>query len=79
MKHEVRVPDYGEGVGELEISEWYVSAGDAVTAGMSVAELLAGKAAVGLESDVDGVVAEIRKPEGSIVTVGEIILVLERN
>jgi 2-oxoisovalerate dehydrogenase E2 component (dihydrolipoyl transacylase) len=77
MRHEVKIPDIGEDVSELEISEWHVNVGDSVTNGAHVAELLAEKAAVELVSDADGVVTEILKPEGSIVSVGEAVLALE--
>jgi pyruvate/2-oxoglutarate dehydrogenase complex dihydrolipoamide acyltransferase (E2) component len=77
MKQEIRIPDFEEEVEEVEISEWHVAEGDKVTKGMRLAELLAEKAAVDLESEYEGTIVKILQPEGAIVKVGDSVAVVE--
>ncbi|MEU2183586.1 biotin/lipoyl-containing protein, partial [Streptomyces thermolilacinus] len=68
------MPDVGEGLTEAEILKWYVQPGDTVTDGQVVCEVETAKAAVELPSPFDGVVHELRFPEGTTVDVGEVII-----
>ncbi|WP_344355249.1 dihydrolipoamide acetyltransferase family protein [Streptomyces gobitricini] len=68
------MPDVGEGLTEAEILKWYVQPGDTVTDGQVVCEVETAKAAVELPSPYDGVVHELRFPEGTTVDVGEVII-----
>ncbi|MET9620145.1 dihydrolipoamide acetyltransferase family protein [Streptomyces sp. NPDC006464] len=68
------MPDVGEGLTEAEILKWYVQPGDTVTDGQVVCEVETAKAAVELPSPFDGVVHELRFPEGATVDVGEVII-----
>ncbi|WP_405471619.1 dihydrolipoamide acetyltransferase family protein [Streptomyces canus] len=71
---EFKMPDVGEGLTEAEILKWYVQAGDTVTDGQVVCEVETAKAAVELPIPYDGVVRELRFPEGTTVDVGTAII-----
>ncbi|MFE2531944.1 dihydrolipoamide acetyltransferase family protein [Streptomyces sp. NPDC059371] len=71
---EFKMPDVGEGLTEAEILKWYVQPGDKVTDGQVVCEVETAKAAVELPIPYDGVVSELRFPEGTTVDVGQVII-----
>ncbi|MBB4893993.1 pyruvate dehydrogenase E2 component (dihydrolipoamide acetyltransferase) [Streptomyces olivoverticillatus] len=71
---EFKMPDVGEGLTEAEILKWYVGVGDTVTDGQVVCEVETAKAAVELPVPFDGVVHELRFPEGTTVDVGQVII-----
>ncbi|WP_030193190.1 dihydrolipoamide acetyltransferase family protein [Streptomyces sp. NRRL S-87] len=74
---EFKMPDVGEGLTEAEILKWYVQPGDTVTDGQVVCEVETAKAAVELPIPFDGVVAELRFPEGTTVDVGQVIITVD--
>ncbi|WP_327430153.1 dihydrolipoamide acetyltransferase family protein [Streptomyces sp. NBC_01236] len=74
---EFKMPDVGEGLTEAEILKWYVQVGDTVTDGQVVCEVETAKAAVELPIPYDGVVSELRFPEGTTVDVGEVIIAVD--
>ena len=71
------MPDVGEGLTEAEILKWYVQVGDTVTDGQVVCEVETAKAAVELPIPYDGVVRELRFPEGTTVDVGTSIIAVD--
>ncbi len=74
---EFKMPDVGEGLTEAEILKWYVAPGDTVTDGQVVCEVETAKAAVELPIPFDGVVHEVRFPEGTTVDVGQVIIAVD--
>ncbi|QEU97468.1 2-oxo acid dehydrogenase subunit E2 [Streptomyces kanamyceticus] len=74
---EFKMPDVGEGLTEAEILKWYVAVGDTVTDGQVVCEVETAKAAVELPIPFNGVVAELRFPEGTTVDVGQVIITVD--
>lgn len=74
---EFKMPDVGEGLTEAEILKWYVQPGDTVTDGQVVCEVETAKAAVELPIPYDGVVRELRFPEGTTVDVGTAIITVQ--
>jgi pyruvate dehydrogenase E2 component (dihydrolipoamide acetyltransferase) len=74
---EFKMPDVGEGLTEAEILKWYVQVGDTVTDGQVVCEVETAKAAVELPIPYDGVVRELRFPEGTTVDVGTSIIAVD--
>ncbi|MFB7913610.1 dihydrolipoamide acetyltransferase family protein [Streptomyces sp. NPDC056061] len=74
---EFKMPDVGEGLTEAEILKWYVQPGDTVTDGQVVCEVETAKAAVELPIPFDGVVHELRYPEGTTVDVGQVIIAVD--
>jgi pyruvate dehydrogenase E2 component (dihydrolipoamide acetyltransferase) len=71
------MPDVGEGLTEAEILKWYVQVGDTVTDGQVVCEVETAKAAVELPIPYDGVVRDLRFPEGTTVDVGTAIIAID--
>ncbi|MFF4398309.1 dihydrolipoamide acetyltransferase family protein [Streptomyces sp. NPDC001480] len=74
---EFKMPDVGEGLTEAEILKWYVQPGDTVSDGQVVCEVETAKAAVELPIPYDGVVRELRFPEGTTVDVGTAIIAVD--
>ncbi|GAA2652483.1 dihydrolipoamide acetyltransferase family protein [Streptomyces vastus] len=74
---EFKMPDVGEGLTEAEILKWYVQPGDSVTDGQVVCEVETAKAAVELPIPYNGVVRELRFPEGATVDVGTAIITVD--
>jgi pyruvate/2-oxoglutarate dehydrogenase complex dihydrolipoamide acyltransferase (E2) component len=77
MEQYVKMPSFGEEVEEVEISEWYVKPGDIIDGEMPLGEVLVDKAAMELTSEYTGKVVKILKDTGSIVSIGEEILLIE--
>ncbi|WP_353943505.1 dihydrolipoamide acetyltransferase family protein [Streptomyces sp. HUAS MG91] len=77
MVREFKMPDVGEGLTEAEILKWYVQPGDTVTDGQVVCEVETAKAAVELPIPFDGIVGELKFPEGTTVDVGQVIISVE--
>lgn len=74
---EFKMPDVGEGLTEAEILKWFVAPGDTVTDGQVVCEVETAKAAVELPIPFNGVVSELRFPEGTTVDVGQVIIAVD--
>lgn len=74
---EFKMPDVGEGLTEAEILKWFVQPGDTVADGQVVCEVETAKAAVELPIPFDGVVHELRFPEGTTVDVGQVIIAID--
>ncbi|WP_043669744.1 dihydrolipoamide acetyltransferase family protein [Streptomyces xylophagus] len=74
---EFPMPDVGEGLQDAEIIRWLVATGDRVTDGQVVCEVETAKAAVELPIPYDGVVHELRFPEGTTVDVGTPIITVD--
>ncbi|MGP3980805.1 dihydrolipoamide acetyltransferase family protein [Streptomyces sp. KR80] len=74
---EFKMPDVGEGLTEAEILKWHVQPGDTVTDGQVVCEVETAKAAVELPIPFDGVVHELRFPEGATVDVGTVVITVD--
>ncbi len=77
MNVEVKMPDLATAGGELKIVKWLVEAGQAVTRGQPFLEVETDKAAVEVEAFVAGTLAEICANVGDIVSVGDVIAVIE--
>ena len=71
------LPDIGEGMHEGEIVTWHVKPGDQVKEDQVLLEVQNDKAVVELPSPVDGVVKEIAVPEGTVATVGQLLITFE--
>lgn len=63
------VPEIGEGVVEVEITEWKVAAGEVVAKDQPLCEVTTDKASVEISSPVAGVLAERFAEDGDIVRV----------
>lgn len=76
MSFDFLLPDLGEGITEGEIRKWNVKEGDMVEEHQPVLEIETDKAIVEVPSPRKGTVLKIRKEEGAIVRVGEILLTI---
>ncbi len=73
MSIELKVPEVGESVSEVEIGPWLKAAGDAVTKDEPLVTLESEKATVELPSPVSGVMGKQLKNQGDVAKVGELI------
>ena len=77
MAFTFKFPDMGEGIAEGEIVDWLVAEGDTVEEGDSVAEVQNDKSVEELAAPVSGTIQSINVPAGSLVTVGDAIMVID--
>ena len=73
MPTELKVPEVGESVTEVEIGRWLVSEGEAVTADQPVVELETDKVNQELPAPVGGAVVKFLLKEGDTARVGDVI------
>lgn len=76
MPFDFALPDLGEGITEGEIRRWLVKEGDAVSEHQTILEVETDKAVVEVPSPKKGFVQKIRKVEGEIAKVGDILLTI---
>lgn len=73
-----RLPDVGEGITEATMVHWFVEEGDRVEEDQPVCEIQTDKAVVELPSPCKGRIVEKRWNVGESISVGEILLMIER-
>lgn len=78
MAIELKVPEVGESITEVEIGEWLRSAGQAVRKDEPVVTLESEKATVELAAPETGTLSKVLKPKGAVAKVGEVIGYLEK-
>lgn len=74
MSFQFKLPDIGEGIHEGEIVKWFVKPGDKVKEDDVLCEVQNDKAVVEIPSPVDGTVLEVLVEEGTVATVGQILV-----
>ncbi len=74
MAFEFRLPDIGEGIHEGEIVKWFVKAGDSIGEDDILCEVQNDKAVVEIPSPVAGKVEEVVIGEGTVATVGQVLI-----
>ena len=77
MRVEVRLPQWGMGMSEGTITEWFKKVGEQVTEDEPLAEIESEKAAQELESPATGNLVEILVPQGDAVAVRTVIAIIE--
>src|SRR5215210_7846653 len=77
MSIELKIPEVGESVREVQIGRWLKHEGDSVALDENVVELETDKASMELPAPAAGVLGKILKNEGDIVAVGDVIAHLE--
>ena len=70
---EVKVPEFGESIQEVQIAQWIKRVGEFVRKDEDLVELESEKASQALPSPSSGILAEILHADGAFVQVGEII------
>src|SRR5689334_14466672 len=73
MSIELKIPEVGESVREVQIGRWLKQEGDAVALDENVVELETDKASMELAAPAAGVIGKILKREGDMVAVGDVI------
>jgi 2-oxoglutarate dehydrogenase E2 component (dihydrolipoamide succinyltransferase) len=79
MALELKIPQSGESITEVQIGEWRKAAGDRVELDEVLVEIETDKAAMDLPAPVAGVLKEILKGEGEEAEVGEVIALIEES
>jgi len=77
MPIELKVPEVGESITEVQIGEWLKREGEHVEKDENLVELETDKATVELPSPVSDTVAKVLKRNGDTATVGEVIGYIE--
>jgi len=73
----VVLPPLAEGVDQANVSYWYHSAGEDVTEGEDLVELVTDKATFNLPSPKSGRLKEVLVQEGAAAKVGQTLAVIE--
>ncbi len=71
---EFKLPDIGEGIHEGEIVKWFVKSGDKVEEDQAIFEVQNDKSVEEITSPVDGTVKDILIGEGTVATVGQVLI-----
>jgi 2-oxoglutarate dehydrogenase E2 component (dihydrolipoamide succinyltransferase) len=77
MPVEIRVPPLGESLVDAVVGTWLKGEGDAVNRGDVLLELETDKVNLEVAATDDGVLGKIEKSEGDVVTVGELLGVID--
>ncbi len=73
MPIELKVPEVGESITEVQIAQWYKQVGDRAAKDENLVEIESDKATVELPSPVSGTLTQILKQPGEPARVGEVI------
>ncbi|MCQ6279816.1 dihydrolipoamide acetyltransferase family protein [Bacillus sp. EB600] len=74
MSFQFKLPDIGEGIHEGEIVKWFIKPGDKVQEDDVLCEVQNDKAVVEIPSPVEGTVLEVMVEEGTVATVGQVLV-----
>lgn len=74
---EIRIPDVGEGVAEVELVEWNVRPGDVVREDDTLAAVMTDKATVEIPSLYAGTILSLGGEPGQVLAVGAVLLTIE--
>ncbi len=77
MAIELKVPQVGESITEVQIGHWLKRQGDRAEKDEAVVEIETDKATVELPAPVSGVISQVMKSAGQVSTVGEVIGIME--
>jgi 2-oxoisovalerate dehydrogenase E2 component (dihydrolipoyl transacylase) len=75
--HIIKMPDIGEGIAEVEVVEWRVQPGDAVTEDQVLADVMTDKATIEIPSPVAGTVLALGGAAGVLMAVGAELIRIE--
>ena len=73
----IALPELGEGVTEGELVKFLVKVGDKIAADQTIAEMMTDKATVEVPSPSAGIVKELKAKDGDVVTVGQVLIVID--
>jgi 2-oxoisovalerate dehydrogenase E2 component (dihydrolipoyl transacylase) len=75
--HVIKMPDIGEGIAEVELSQWHVKVGDMVVEDQLLADVMTDKAMVDIPSPVHGKVIALGGQPGEVMAVGSVLISIE--
>ena len=75
--HVIKMPDIGEGIAEVELSQWHVKVGDIVVEDQLLADVMTDKAMVDIPSPVNGKVISLGGQPGEVMAVGSVLISIE--
>ncbi|MFS2069173.1 dihydrolipoamide acetyltransferase family protein [Pseudomonas sp. CT11-2] len=75
--HVIKMPDIGEGIAEVELSQWHVKVGDMVVEDQVLADVMTDKAMVDIPSPVNGKVIALGGQPGEVMAVGSVLISIE--
>ncbi|MHB8146571.1 MAG: lipoyl domain-containing protein [Vulcanimicrobiaceae bacterium] len=70
---DISLPKMGATMTEGTIAAWHMALGESISMGSVMCEVETDKVRIDIESEVDGVVAELTVEEGATVAVGTVI------
>jgi pyruvate/2-oxoglutarate dehydrogenase complex dihydrolipoamide acyltransferase (E2) component len=76
VSYEFKLPDLGEGLTEGEIARWLVEEGQDIAEDAPLVEIATDKTTVEIPSPAAGKVSRILVPEGEVVPVGTVLVVI---
>lgn len=79
MAIELKIPELGESITEVEIGAWLKTKGDAVAKDEPVVALESDKATVELPAPISGTIAEVLKKKGDTAAIGEVIAYIDKD
>jgi 2-oxoglutarate dehydrogenase E2 component (dihydrolipoamide succinyltransferase) len=79
MAIELKIPEVGESITEVEIGQWLKGKGDVVAKDEPVVTLESEKATVELPAPVSGTISEVLKKKGDTASIGEVIAYIEKD
>ncbi len=74
---EVKVPNVGESISEVQVQTWLKKEGDWVANGTDIVELETEKAAVQIPAPVSGYIRKISKAQEEFASVGDVLCLME--
>ncbi len=77
MQNEMKIPEVGESIQEVQIAQWLKREGDAVRADEEVVELESEKASLAIAAPAGGVLKQILKQAGQSAAIGETVGIIE--
>lgn len=77
MSFQFKLPDIGEGIHEGEIVKWFIKPGDKVQEDDVLCEVQNDKAVVEIPSPVEGAVLNVLVDEGTVATVGQVLVTFD--
>jgi 2-oxoglutarate dehydrogenase E2 component (dihydrolipoamide succinyltransferase) len=77
MSHEVRVPALPESVADATVLSWHKRPGEGVTKDENLVDLETDKVVLEVPAPADGVLGEIRSPEGDVVQADAVLGLIE--
>ncbi|WP_159814688.1 dihydrolipoamide acetyltransferase family protein [Pseudomonas sp. 18058] len=75
--HVIKMPDIGEGIAEVELSQWHVKVGDLIVEDQVLADVMTDKAMVDIPSPVHGKVIALGGQPGEVMAVGSVLISIE--